>query len=195
MLPGTFRPRDVFFFVERPLPPTPSFENAPGRFFSRKNIGRPPPGHSRGILQHKAIPETVLVVEVEERFLFFQALSRHARLANLVGALHARDRGRHFSTDDAWLGFLGSRIVRVALFLRKLGLCEVCGHKAVSVITTRRPHEQLVPFTCSQFSPRAQNSPKILQKQKSKNNAARATKIMYVESRAPYPGIAFLRKL
>lgn len=69
------------------------------------------------------------MVEVEERFLFSQALSRHARLANLVGTLHARDRGRQPSADDARFGFLGSRVVRVALFFRELGLCGVTGTK------------------------------------------------------------------
>ena len=72
-----------------------------------------------------ALPEAVLVVEVEERLLLFQALSCHASLTNFVGTLHARDRGRQASADDARFWFLGSRVVCLPLFSRNLGLCGV----------------------------------------------------------------------
>ena len=73
---------------------------------------------------YDTIPEAVLVMKVEERLVFCQALPRQASLAYFVGTLHARDRGRQLSADDARFGFLGSRVVRVALFSRNLGLCE-----------------------------------------------------------------------
>lgn len=76
---------------------------------------------------HDGIPEAVLVVKVEERFFFCQALSRHACLAYFVGTLHARDRGRQLSADDTRFGFLRSRVVRIALFFRNVGLCGVNG--------------------------------------------------------------------
>lgn len=64
------------------------------------------------------------MVEVEERFFFLQALSCHAGVAHFVGALHAPDRGRELSANDAPLGLLRRRVVRVSLIFRSLGLCR-----------------------------------------------------------------------
>lgn len=69
-------------------------------------------------------PKAVPVVEIEEGFFFFQALSNQAGLADFVGALHAPDRSGELSADDAPLGLLRRRVVRVSLLPLPLDLCK-----------------------------------------------------------------------